>query len=231
MDKPAQKIAFPNGHQAQWMSVASIFDLEHALATLRLRIPKPAMVLVGGAAGIAPRDEALIQQTVSLLASLADELGLTVLDGGTQSGVKAFMGEARTARDYNFFLLGVAVEKLIHWHERPASALSAALEPNHTHFLFVPGHEWGEESFWLSEAASTVSRNLSALTILINGGEISRQDVQHSLQANRPVIIVQGTGRLADELAITLSSPLVKVVSAHDPQSMASTVRMILTRR
>lgn len=231
MNKPAQKISFPNGHQAQWTSVASLAELDYALTKLGLNLPAPVMVLVGGAAGIEPCHEALIQQTVSLLASLAEERGLIVLDGGTQAGVKAFMGAARTASNYNFPLVGVAVEKLIHWHERPASALSVALEPHHTHFLFVPGQDWGDESSWLSEAASNLSRNLPSLTILINGGEISRQDVQHSLQANRPVIIMQGTGRLADELATTLSSPLVKVVSAHDSQSLASSIRKILTRR
>lgn len=231
MNELAQKISFPNRHQAQWTSVTSKSELDHALTKLGLNIPAPVMVLVGGAAGIAPHDEALIQQTVSLLARLAEELALTVLDGGTQSGVKAFMGEARTASDYNFPLLGVAVEKLIHWHERPASGMSVALEPHHTHFLFVPGQEWGEESSWLSEAASNLSRNLPSLTILINGGEISREDVQHSLQANRPAIIMQGTGRLADELATTLSSSLVKVVPANNPQSVASTIRTIFTRR
>jgi hypothetical protein len=226
-----QKILFTNGRQAQWSSLSSLSDLDQTLAKLGLSIPTPAMVLVGGAAGIEPRHEALIQQTVALLARLADELEVAVLDGGTQSGVKAFMGEARTASNHNFPLVGLAVEKLIHWHERPANAMSVALEPNHTHFLFVPGQEWGEESFWLSEAASRVSGNLPSLTILLNGGEISRQDVNHSLRAKRPVLIIEGTGRLADELAVTLSSPLVKVVSANDPQYVASTVRTFLTRR
>lgn len=39
------------------------------------------------------------------------------------------------------------------------------------------------------------------MTILINGGEISRKDIELSLANGRPVIVLSGTGRLANELA------------------------------
>jgi hypothetical protein len=39
------------------------------------------------------------------------------------------------------------------------------------------------------------------LTILINGGEVSRKDIELSLANGRPVIALSRTGRLADELA------------------------------
>ncbi len=177
------------------------------------------------------RHEVLIQETIALLANLAEELQLTVLDGGTRAGVKAFMGEARTAGAHSFPLLGVAVECLVHEPKQPATAFSIPLESNHTHFLFVPGQEWGDESFWLSEVASRLSQTFPSLTILINGGEISRQDVNHSLRAKRPVLILQGTGRLADELSIGPPSSLVQVVPARDLQTVSSTIRTLVTRR
>jgi len=36
---------------------------------------------------------------------------------------------------------------------------------------------------------------------LINGGEVSRKDIELSLENGRPVIALSRTGRLADELA------------------------------
>jgi hypothetical protein len=39
------------------------------------------------------------------------------------------------------------------------------------------------------------------VTILINGGEVSRKDIDLSLETGRPVIALSRTGRLADELA------------------------------
>ena len=39
------------------------------------------------------------------------------------------------------------------------------------------------------------------MTILINGGEISRKDIEVSLEHGRPVIALSNTGRLADEIA------------------------------
>ncbi len=224
-------ISFFHGHEAQWLRLVSSSTLDRALVKLGLNIPSSVLVLVGGAAGIEKQHEGLIQEAVALLANLAEELKLAIVDGGTDLGVMALMGEARAAGNYHFPLVGVAVEKLVHGPERPASAASVALEPNHTHFLFVPGQEWGDESLWLSEIASRLSQALPSLTILINGGEISRRDVNYSLLAKRPVLVLQGTGRLADELALAPPSSFITVVSANNPHSVASTIRMILTRR
>lgn len=224
------KVAFANGHEAAWLRLSSS-GLASTLVQSDLKFPNRVMVLIGGAAGMEKRHEALVQRTIALLADLSEELHLIVVDGGTQSGVKAFMGEARAAGNYHFPLLGVVVEKLVQWPEQAATAMSAPAEPNHTHFILVPGETWGEESIWLSEIAGHLAHNLPALTVLINGGEISRQDVANSLQAKRPVLVMQGTGRLADELALETPSELLHVVAANDAQAVASTIRMLLTRR
>jgi hypothetical protein len=63
-----------------------------------------------------------------------------------------------------------------------------------------------------------LARGKPALTLLINGGEISRADVQHSLDAGRPVIALAGSGRLADELALLKNKPtLLKIIKLNEP--------------
>jgi hypothetical protein len=51
------------------------------------------------------------------------------------------------------------------------------------------------------DAATLISKGHRAVTILINGGEVSRKDVDLSLKSGRPVIALSRTGRLADELS------------------------------
>ena len=61
------------------------------------------------------------------------------------------------------------------------------LEPHYSHFILVPGSQFGDESAWIVDTA-TLSKGNRSVTILINGGEISRKDIELSLEHSRPVI-------------------------------------------
>ncbi len=65
----------------------------------------------------------------------------------------------------------------------------------------MPGKQFGDESPWIVDAATILSKGHRSVTILINGGEVSRKDIELSLEKSRPVIALSRTGRLADELA------------------------------
>ena len=108
------------------------------------------------------------------------------------------IGYQRKRNKFSFPLIGVVFDSLI-IKEEPKSIL----DPNHTHFFLIPGDDWGDESAWISKIATSIARNNKSLTILVNGGNISRTDVEYSLLENRPVFIMRGTGRLADEITLT----------------------------
>ena len=82
-----------------------------------------------------------------------------------------------------------------------AASDRVALEPNHTHVVLVPGIEWGDESPWLSEVADVVADGAPSVTVVVNGGEITFDDALTSLRRGRPVVVLAGTGRTADEIA------------------------------
>jgi hypothetical protein len=64
----------------------------------------------------------------------------------------------------------------------------------------------------------------------VNGGKVSQQDVEESLSAGRPLIVLEGTGRLADEIAsMPIKSKLIKIVPAHNRRLLAETLRAMLT--
>ncbi len=205
MESPC-KFTFTNKLSAKAIQVHSLVDLSEALSKIGLDQKCPTLVLVGGASGIGEEDKARLQQLFTQeIAPLAQELGVAVVDGGTDAGIMQFMGQARTERGGTFPLIGVAALGTVILPDAPAPSSDAApLEPNHTHFILVPGTNWGDESPWIAQIASEVSQGCPSATMVVNGGEITFQDVSYSVQANRPVVTLDGTGRTADKLAAAL---------------------------
>jgi hypothetical protein len=84
-------------------------ELTSRLTELDLRVPRLVMVLVGGADGLADEQLARLRPLFEEgLAPLADALGACVIDGGTDAGVMALIGQARAKLDASFPLIGVA---------------------------------------------------------------------------------------------------------------------------
>lgn len=202
MEKPF-KITFPNGRTAEATRANSPLELSDALRELGLRAPHPTVVLIGGAGGIGEADFSRLRPLfVDVLAPLVEAHGAFVVDGGTDVGVMRLMGQARTETRSTFPLVGVAVEvKVVFPGAAPSSRDASPLDPHHTHFVLVPGSDWGDESPWLASVARELAREASSITVLVNGGETAREDVSQSLRAGRPLVVVAGTGRLADEIA------------------------------
>jgi hypothetical protein len=199
-------LTFPGGEVASRIRVGHPSELPVALRKIGLERQCPSLVLVGGAQGLAMADMARLRSLfVEVLAPMAERLDLYVVDGGTNAGIMSLIGEARAATNSTFPLIGVAATGTVALPMQavsPADAeLLALLEPHHTHFVLVPGSSWGDEALWLAQVASTLSGTLPSLTVLMNGGEITWLDARCSVQAGRPVLVLDGTGRTADALA------------------------------
>jgi hypothetical protein len=229
MAESLQIVAFPNGHTARLVRVTEPDRLSAALSTLGLVPPRPVLVLVGGAAGleIEPESVRTFESLFRSVAQAVDDVEGVIVDGGTDSGVMRLMGMAHAELKATFPLIGVAAEGTV---ALPGAAGGAPLEPHHTHFILVPGDQWGDEVPWIAGGAAVLAGSAPSATVLVNGGEIARQDVAHSLAAGRPVVVIAGTGRLADELAATpeRSSLLQAVDLAAEPGVVATRLRAIL---
>ena len=87
----------------------------------------------------------------------------------------------------------------------------------------IPGEDWGDESSWISKIATAIADDRRSITVLINGGNISRHDVEYSLLENRPVFVMRGTGRMADE--ITLTGNVIAVDISQKPEEILGALR------
>jgi SLOG in TRPM, prokaryote len=176
-------------------SVASADELEPALHSLGLGFGVPVVVVVGGAEGVSAADAATIRTAFAdAVLPAAASAGATIVDGGTSSGVMRLLGEEHGASGVRTPLVGVVVERL-------ARDDPSLLDPGHTHFVLVPGEDWGDESAWLAAVARTLAGDAATVTLLANGGDIALRDVARSVEDARPVIVLAGSGRTADELA------------------------------
>lgn len=201
------KLVFSDGQQAKAIRIHRSDDLTDTLCELGFHRAKPTIVLVGGASGL---KEDYIEKLRSLftdvLAPLADNLNALVVDGGTDAGIMQLIGQAKHETCADFSLIGVAAIGTIIFPDQhlPPPEDGAPLEPNHSHFVLVPGELWGDEAPWIARVATILAQEQPSITILINGGKIAWQDVYNSVRANRPVLVIEGSGRTADELAAAI---------------------------
>ena len=200
-----QKIDFPT------QKVACVFpkepaDLGPALSELGLNESYPVIVLIGGEID-APQADAT-RQAIQTIARIAHDMNALIICGGTDMGIMAEIGQVHSKRGYTFPLVGITPEALVTWKDGPQSAKFLwwgkerwQLEPHYTHFILVPGSNFGDESPWIVATATLLSKEHRSVTVLINGGEVSRKDIDLSLKEGRPVVALSRTGRLADELS------------------------------
>jgi hypothetical protein len=239
--RPSVRVPIHGGGVA--VSVAAPDDVPAALRALGLAAPRPVIVVVGGAGALAEEDVHRLRPLFDhAVLPVAARLQAAIVDGGTASGVMRALGESRAAAASRPVLVGVAVTATVRVPEVPDSApAGVALEPHHTHFVLVPGTEWGEDSPWLTLVARTLAGPLSSVTVVMNGGDITLSDVAHSVAARRPVLVVDGSGRAADALADALdgrplqerlntlaASGLLTVVPVGDPPALGDALQRAL---
>jgi transcriptional regulator with XRE-family HTH domain len=166
------KVSFSNGSSSYAVRVHRPTELPVALRKLGLHRSRPVLVVVGGASEVSEADMARLRPLfVEVLAPLAEALGAFVVDGGTDAGVMRLMGQARTETHAAFPLIGVSATGTVALPDAPFPRPDAApLEPNHTHFVLVPGSEWGDDSPWLVRVASVLAaKEAPSVTVTANG--------------------------------------------------------------
>ena len=172
---------------------------EHLVALLGLPSPRGTIVVNGTTAEL---DRALAADVTEVLganglAGAVDRHGLTVITGGADGGIFSILGRAMGARSGG--LVGVAPRALVTWPGGPAGD-RVPLEPHHSHFLLVDGGAWGDETAALLDLAATLGRLAPSVAVICGGGTVTRREAVGHSRCGRPLVVVAGSGRVADEL-------------------------------
>lgn len=204
-DMHKREISFPNGNQAQAILPPAGTRASDLLPALDLPRPNAVMIIAGGASEM---DEQAHPDLVRLftrgIAQAAASARALIIDGGTQAGVMAIMGQAVAEQQRRSTLLGVAPAGRVSYPGKSTDMSGnegVPLDPNHSHFVLVAADEWGSETETMYELAKVLSAGRPSVAVLINGGSIAKSEVVHNVRQRRPIILIEGSGRLADELA------------------------------
>lgn len=229
-----QTINFPD-QQALCVFPAERSDLVEAISELGLKDHYPVIVLIGGE--VDEKQVDITRRAIEMISRIAEDIQAAVICGGTDMGVMAEIGRIRARESYKFPLIGVTPEELVTWPGGPSGTKVLwwgkqrwQLESHYSHFILVPGEQFGDESLWIADAAALLSKDHHSVTLLINGGEVSRKDIQLSLENGRRVIVLSRTGGLADEFA---SQPerhsLMTVLPVNAEKSIAEAIQAMLS--
>ncbi len=198
----AREIVFANGNRALVINARAEANASEILRTLGLKQPRAVLLIFGGADEL---DESVQRNLAQLfrdaIAPAARETGALIIDGGTESGVMTMIGQACGPGANQ--LLGVSPAKRVTLPASP-SPERAALEPHHTHFVLVDSDEWGGETAMIFELAKATRAPVAA--VLANGGRITLNEALLTARNRWPLFVLEGSGRLADELAANATS-------------------------
>jgi hypothetical protein len=198
-------IPFPGGHTALAVCVSPSADPLWVMERFGITNAIPAIFISGGASYMTDEDKARTTEMMGVVADFAERHGAVVIDGGTDAGVMQIIGGARRQHNYTFPLIGVCPIGKVSYPGFENLNHEANLEDSHSHFVLVLGNEWGDETNLLIRLTYTISGKGSqpAIGILINGGRIAQNEVYLATTKDLrlPMIVVEGSGRFADELA------------------------------
>jgi len=229
-----QRIDFPD-RQTLCVFPNERSNLAQASLELGLKGRYPVIVLIGGE--IDKQQADVTGRAIETICKVAEDMSAVVICGGTDMGIMAEIGQVRSRKGYEFPLVGITPEELVTWPGGPAGTKFLwlgkqrwQLESHYSHFILVPGSQFGDESPWIVDAATMLSKGHRSVTILINGGEVSRKDIELSLENGRPVIALSRTGRLADNLARQPErDKLITIVPANAEQRIIEAIHAALS--
>src|SRR6266849_4081187 len=198
-----REIHFPDGNRVQAIIAPISTRAIDLVRALDLPQPRSIILIAGGASKMDEHIHPNLMQLSFGIAHFAASFHTLVIDGGTQTGVMALIGEGVTRQPSKPTLLGISPAGRITYPGKSESVTEhkmRPLEPNHSHFVLVEANAWGDETATMYDLANVLSEDRPSLAVLINGGAIAKSEILHNVRQRRPIIVIQGSGRLADEI-------------------------------
>ena len=203
--------------------------LAHPDADVRARalgLPRgrPVLAVFGSADTLDTDLAAAVLPVLRAVLAAAARTDAVVITGGADVGVTHLLGLAAESLDGRWpRLVGVAPSGRVAAEDAAPADGEVELNVNHDTAVLVPGSKWGEELPALFRAVDAVTGSKRpALALLIGGGDVARSALVDHLGRDRPLLVLAGTGGLADEIAGGKpSAPPAAGVEGEDTRGVA----------
>lgn len=187
-----RSVKFGQARIAKLLTVPAGTAAEQILACLNLPTPKAVLVLNGGASNLDADVSKRLISHFEALASFVVAHSITVVTGGTNSGVFRIFGEALAkAGGATAPCLGVTID------------VPERLEPNHTHFVLVRAKEWGMETATMYSLVAQLSRAVKSIAVFAGGGMHSLNEMRWNVQQGRKMVFIEGSKGYTDRVLHT----------------------------
>ena len=198
-------IAFAPAWTARAVVVDPDVGGDELLRLLGLRAGSAVVALTGSTVAGSADDPVLVEAIAGGLGPAALDSGWHVVTGATDAGIFSLLGRAAAAAGaVPAPWIGVAPLDLVTWPGRPPGAADLdrePLEPHHSHAVLVRGDRWGDEMPVQVALVDALAAGGPGLVVLAGGGAVARKEIVGHVRAGRSLLVLGGTGRLADELA------------------------------
>ncbi|WP_447003245.1 hypothetical protein ACRAKI_26625 [Saccharothrix isguenensis] len=182
--------------------------LAHPDADIRARalgLPRgrPVLAVFGSADALDTELAATVLPVLRAVLAAAAREDAVVITGGADVGVTHLLGLAAESLDGRWpRIVGVAPSGRVAAEEAEPAEGEVRLNVNHDTAVLVPGSRWGEETPALFRTVDAVAGwKRPALALLIGGDDLARAALVDHLGRDRPLLVLAGTGALADEIA------------------------------
>jgi len=171
---------------------------------LALSMPDCVILVIGSTADIPAQTAASIKKFYRrILLPLAREYNALIVDGGTRAGIIQLLGETISNVQFPLPVLGVAPAGKVDYDretKKDQQNDATRLDPGHSRFVLVESDQWGGETDTMFALLKHFAAQAPVIAFVIGGGEITRNEVRRCAENGWPIVLVKGSGRLADEL-------------------------------
>ncbi|RME50588.1 MAG: DUF4231 domain-containing protein [Caldilineae bacterium] len=198
-------IEFDNGNVARYLRAPKGAAAKEIVEALKIKKPSAVLTVIGGAKGLDGDARLQLRSLFSRgVARAVYERACLVVTGGTDFGIMQMMGQGIADRGRSAPCIGVVPSELVQVPGGPPPTEDrhhVPLEPHHSHFVLVEGENWGDETETMYRLVRHLAEGVPSVSILANGGRVAKKELLYCVRQQRPVIVLEGSGRLADEVA------------------------------
>ena len=198
----SKTVQFSNGQFAKILQTPNDIPSKELWQQLGIDDANALILLSGNADKLVDEISSKLEQLFSRgIVRAAKESHAMILDSGIEGGVMSIIGRSLSDQNKDLALVGMVAGNKINCPEDMNATDGLNLESNHSHFIILEDDKPQTKFKMLFNLVQYLQQRLPIVTLLVGGDKDNKTEVLRSIRLGLPVIIVEGSGGLADTLA------------------------------